>query len=124
MRVSTDDQIYRVKGHWIDLRGTPMPGPYTYTQWWVGVLCGLAAWVVLHLFGKPVAVLTLGLIDGWTQPVVAVLIGIAASRFITSRIDGERSLRQWAGLVRKARATRKAHRKTLKARKPRRYLLK
>lgn len=113
MRVTTDDPIYRVKGVWIDLRGSTMPVIATYTQWGIGALLSGVAFVFLWLFGRVFALIG---IDGWFRPFVAVAIGATASWLITSRLDGERSLRDWIRLLRLTRASRRQHRKATRTR--------
>lgn len=89
MRVSTDDEIYRVNSVWLGPPGTLWPFRARYVAWGVGIAMSIGVFALL----RQVFSLTVFTV-GWS-----LLIAIGLTTVIVRKIDPERPLRAVAGMA-------------------------
>lgn len=83
MRIRTDDEVYRVDAVWLGPPKATFPWRARYVAWGVGIVVFLAVLVIQRRIGIGFHLIS----TGW-----AVVITIAVTRLITSRISHERPL--------------------------------
>lgn len=86
MHLKVDDALHRIKGYWVEAKGTPMGG-FRYTAWGIAIVTAPIFYLML-----------LPIFDVFVS--IAFGIGIAAgvAKFGSDQIGGEYTLWSWITL--------------------------